>query len=156
MTTSAPRHANHETLKAATRREIKTAGGIEAAAEASRVGKSEMSNYQSDNSTRFMPIDVLADLMAANRTTNVLETLASIVDCSIFPNNVAGRNLTGDVAALAEHAASLFHHFARECDSSDISKTTLAQLERDLAQVVASAMHARAIIRERMRTPPAK
>ena len=140
-------------LASTTSRATSSATRRRSAAAASRVGKSEMSNYQSEHSARFIPIDVLADLMAANRTTNVLETLASIVNCSIYPNDVAGRNLTGDLASLAQHAAHLFHLFARECDNADISKTTLVQLERDLARVVASAMHARAVIHEQLDQP---
>lgn len=144
-----PNHL-HYILKDATRRQIKAAGGLEAAADQCRVGRTELSNYQSNHVSRFMPVDVLAQLMEETRSTELLEALASIVDRAIVPPEESGNDLTGDIASLAEHAAKLFGHFARECGKPNQSLETLAALDADLATIVRIGMHARSVIRRRM------
>lgn len=57
------REQDYTYLKAASRKMIKQAGGVEGAAVVTRVGRSQLSNYQSINHlAEFMPLDVIADL----------------------------------------------------------------------------------------------
>lgn len=150
------RRTIHTALKSATRRQIRAAGGVEAAASVTRVGKTELSNYQSEHSGRYIPVDVFADLMIATGSVELLETVASLANYTVFPNDSTGRDLTGDIVTLAENAATLFHDFARECAKNDLPESALLELEMDLARVVAIAMHARAIIRSRLERDHAK
>lgn len=49
-------------LKAATRRLIEAAGGLEAAEHVCRIHRSQLSNCQNNNADQFLPVDALVEL----------------------------------------------------------------------------------------------
>ncbi len=135
-------------LKDAARRQIKASGGLEAAAAITRVGKSELAHYQSPNHpSRFMPVDVLADLMRDSKATDVVDVLASSTNHALMPVDPQGNSLTADIVTLAEKAARVFHDFCCHCNKGAITPDVADQLDRDLEEVIVTAMHARAIAR---------
>lgn len=76
----------HYLIKTATRRLIKAAGGIEGAATLCRVGKSNLSDYQSINRMDvFMPLDVAYDLERETGCNAVTIAMARVADGSFLP-----------------------------------------------------------------------
>jgi hypothetical protein len=85
---SAPHNApDKQALKLASKRLGQAAGGVEAAANYCRVGKSLLSEYGSRNNETFMPIDVVADLEAVTHGTAgwplVTRMLAAEAGCAL-------------------------------------------------------------------------
>jgi len=102
-------HSVYVALKAATRKLVADGFGTQQmAAAATRVGQSEISDYASTapaNSERFMPVDVLLDLVAASGNTALLKFLAERADCLLVPLPV-GRG--GEVAERTGRTAKEF------------------------------------------------
>ncbi len=155
----------YERLKTATRRQIKAAGGLQAAAKVTRVRKSQLGAYQApDHRREFMPIDVVADLMADGGGRDVLEGLAALAGCAVVPLKLDGdgADLAHDFAALGEYVAQAFHDYATAVKKGSAEGKTAARIDDDLERVVRIAMHARALLRgarpkrrqERERRPP--
>lgn len=136
-------------LKESTRRQVRAAGGIEAAASYTRVGKSEIAAYQSTvHESRFMPVDVLADLLSQTGGKDLLHTLAGMADCTLMPIQADGTSLNADIANLAERVSSVFRDFAFVCGRENPDSELMEQLDRDLEEAVRVAMHARTILRD--------
>lgn len=68
--------ATYRAIKAATRLLIRDAGGLELAAKVTRVERAELSRYENPAVERFLPVDVLLDLEAANGEPHVTRELA--------------------------------------------------------------------------------
>src|SRR5690348_7812019 len=71
-------HGVYMALKAFTRTLIEQAGGLEAAAARTRVGKTQLGEYAAVGEAAFMPIDVVADLEADIGDAPVSRELAKI------------------------------------------------------------------------------
>ncbi len=141
--------ACYDRLKAATRRQIKASGGLEAAAAVTRVGKTELGSYQANgNATRFAPVDVVADLQADSSDTALLEALANLINCIVVPLHVTGGALHRDMAAFGQHAAEVFRDYAEIRNHGTTTIKDLQRLDRDLEQVIHVAVHARATLRD--------
>lgn len=75
------RDADYLRLKAATRRTVRAAGGVEAASLSTRVGMQRLSSYQRPHEPDFMPIDVAADLTAESGDLSIVTALAQLLGC---------------------------------------------------------------------------
>jgi hypothetical protein len=139
-------------LKIATRNQIKDCGGLEAAAVNARVGKTELSSYQSENmAERFMPLDVAVELMHASGSLEILEAMAAILDASVEPQRLDGAALEEDLISLGEHAAATFRDYAAlMAKKMEPGEKKCRQLDADLALVVRSALEARRHLRSRL------
>jgi hypothetical protein len=141
--TTTPSLRNH--LKIATRKQIKVAGGLEAAAQATRVGKSELALYQSAaEETRFMPVDVAADLMLRCGSYEILEELAAIAGCLVTPLAAMPRPLCYDMAALGTQFSAAFEDYAAMLIAPTVDAMAAARLDQHLALLIESAVDARA------------
>ncbi|HCX68570.1 phage regulatory CII family protein [Parvibaculum sp.] len=63
-------------LKAATRLLMRDAGGLELAAKVTRIERAELSRCENPNVGRFLPVDVLLDLEAANGEPHLTREIA--------------------------------------------------------------------------------
>jgi hypothetical protein len=141
-------------LKAATGRQIAAAGGLEAAARRTRVGKSELSTYQSVNHPdRFMPIDVVADLMGAGSPREILEALADLAGCVVVPLDASPAGLDQDIATVGEDVALVFRDYADLVDASPCTAAHVRRLDRDLALLCRAALRARSDLKTRLGPP---
>lgn len=134
-------------LKATTRRQVKAAGGLEAAAQITRVGKSELAVYQSSvEEFRFMPIDVAADLMLASGSHDILEGLAASVGCVVTPVVPSPHALCYDMAALGTHISVAFEGYAVMLTTRRSDAKAAARLDQRLRLLIESAADARAAL----------
>lgn len=76
-----------QALKRESKRLIRAAGGVEAAAMFARPNKTAMGEYGSQNTDRFMPVDAIADLEAVTRGTAgwpiMTRMLAAMSSCAV-------------------------------------------------------------------------
>ncbi len=143
--------ADYRRLKLATRRQIAACGGLEAAAAGTRVGKSELGNYQSlHRPGRYIPIDIAADLTACSRALDIAEALAAIAGAWVVPVADTPVELKGEIIEFAEHAAATFRDYALIEQSSRPGRELLERLDHDLQQVIRVAMQARENVKARM------
>lgn len=70
-------------IKAATRRLVRAAGGVDAASLSTRVGMQRLSSYQRAHEPDFMPVDVAVDLSAESGDVSLLRALARMVGCEL-------------------------------------------------------------------------
>lgn len=121
---------NYNLLKNATRRLIKTAGGVEGAAYVTRVGKTVLSDYQSlDRPSHFMPIDVAADLEADTGKPIVTQALAQIAG-GVF---IALPRTVNNQPMLAAHLAKIMRKTGKiiEISGDALADGKLCGKERD-------------------------
>lgn len=138
------RDDDYRRLKLATREQIIACGGLEMAARGTRVGKSELGYYQSlHHRTRFMPIDIAADLIACSGALDIAEALAALAGACVVP--VAGKpgEIKGEIIEFAEHAAATFRDYALVEQSASPNRELIESLDRDLKQVIRVAIRAR-------------
>jgi hypothetical protein len=141
--TTTPSLRHH--LKIATRKQIKAAGGLEAAAQATRVGKSELALYQSAaEETRFMPVDVAADLVLCSSSYEILDGIAATVGCLVTPLAAMPRPLCHDMAALGTQFSAAFEDYAAMLIAPTVDAKVAARLDQHLALLIESAVDARA------------
>ena len=105
----------HAFLKVATGEMIKGAGGLEAAAQFCRVGKSVLGDAQNINAAdRFVALDVVADLEPLTRdregwphVTRALCTLMGGTFVALPKAKIVRHDLLGSLARLAQDAAKV-------------------------------------------------
>lgn len=90
-------------LRSRTKLLIERLGGVEAAADFTRVGKSMLSNYQTRNGTDFIPVDVMMDLERAAEEPIVSRELVRLLDAA----PAADCNPMAAAAAATVSAANL-------------------------------------------------
>lgn len=91
-------------LKTATQAAIRHLGGVEAAASCTRVGKTQISEYQNRNSAHIAPIDVAVALDVFAQEPHILAAMAMIEGYALLPiafGEGCAATAMGDVAASA-------------------------------------------------------
>ncbi|GBQ14786.1 hypothetical protein [Swaminathania salitolerans] len=104
------RHRDHVAcLKTATQAAVRLVGGVEAAASCTRVGKTQISEYQNRNSAHIAPIDVAVALDISAQQPVILAAMASITGFALLPiafGEGCAATAMGDVAASASETLS--------------------------------------------------
>lgn len=105
-------HAEHvyAGLKAAFRRVVRDAGGIESAAMVTRVGKSNLSDYENVSRPFFAPVDVVLDLESDCREPHVTRQLAHAQGYALVPVRAEASDpeLAQRLAKLGEEVSQVF------------------------------------------------
>jgi len=110
---------------------IKACGGLEECADLTRVGKSQLSDYQNPNVEAFMPADVMADLEEHCGRPLYSAALAEAVTAQ-----AALRSLTDEACEASEAAADLQRKVRQAVEDGVL---TAAERE-DLSRAHAKAM----------------
>lgn len=109
----------YDGLKTASRRLAGAAGGVEAAASITRVGKTAIGRYQDPHGADFMPLDVVADLEAATGRPFVTEALARLARSLLLPLPVTpDADWTRGLAQLGAEIGDVFRR-AQEALAGD-------------------------------------
>lgn len=128
-------------LKAATRRLIKCAGGVEAAAMDTRVSWANLSKYENINAEGvFMPLDVIADLETATGSYAVTEALAALHGAVLMHKPAADRDgvMTAHIAKVLKETGETV-----EAVGASISDGTIDRREREsIITQIDEAVHA--------------
>lgn len=158
--------AEYVSLKQASKRLIKSCGGLEAAAMVTRVGHSELARYYDPSEKLFMPIDVAADLEAISRNPLVSRCLADMLGFSLIPieyqsSQEPAHHWTALLANLGEETASVLRQIgAALVDHGTLTASSVNnyQLTRHLDSLIQAALQLKASIahRQERSTPPAR
>lgn len=99
-------------LKNATRKLIQSLGGLEKAAGLTRVQKSALASYYEDDSTFFIPIDVVADLESEADDLPVTHALALAKGCYLQnvqkKHQINGENLPERLGEVSQDIGDVF------------------------------------------------
>lgn len=121
----------HRALKTATHALVREVGGVDAAAAASRVGRSMLSDYgHPQKPGMFMPIDVVLDLEAALRRPVVTQQLALAQGFDLVPVEAAESGLVPSaLAQLGREISALFGETAAAIDDGRLTDAECQALE---------------------------
>ena len=135
-------------LKTATRLIIHDLGGIDAAAAASRVGRSQFSDYTQPGSDRFIPVDVLLDVEALADAPHVTAALARTLGYELTPVMPRDRGQLGEaLARLSLEVGELFATASRAFSDGRLTDEEREQMAKDIDDVVRVGNEARALLR---------
>lgn len=145
-----PRQRLH---KRAAKALVEAVGGVEAAAEFCRAGKSQLSDYGNANVATFMPSDVIADLEALVPEPAVTRMLARAAGCELLrlPEACsAGGPWAGFVAELAKEMGELVSGVCQDlADDNDLSPQEASRRLSDAADLVRVAVNLEAALKAR-------
>lgn len=121
-------------IKAATRRLIKAAGGIDEATHACRVGKSNLSDYQNINKPDlFMPLDVASDLERETGSHAITEAMARLAG-GMFLSLSQGDK----VNCLPSHLPNVLKEVGDVISGIGKNMGTMAPMKRDERQLLSN------------------
>lgn len=145
--------ADYVALKQASKRLIKSCGGLDAASLVTRVGHSELARYYDPSEKLFMPIDVAADLETIAREPLVTQSLASLMEFALMPvqPEVAEphHHWTALLAQLGEETAAALRQIGSAlADHGTLTPDTINtyQLARHLDNLIQAALQLKASI----------
>ena len=141
-----PAH-DYMALKAATRRLVKNAGGVENAASLTRVEKTVLGGYGNINTPHFMPIDVLADLSKDTGDVGVLHQLA-MINAHVLVNVKGGdsphHEFNVSLAALGKEISDVFSTASTELSDGTLTHDEVIALQcevNEAMQALATLTH---------------
>ncbi len=106
-------------LKAAARRLIGSAGGLEAAANVTRVSKASLGFYTQPTHDQHMPADVIADLEADIGDPVITRELARLSGYALVPEGTVKNSQLVDPAHMVSKLARDLGEFAQSVEDMD-------------------------------------
>jgi len=149
--------ADYVALKQASKRLIKSCGGLDAASLVTRVGHSELARYYDPSEKLFMPIDVAADLETIAREPLVTQSLAGLMEFALMPvqteiNVEPNHHWTALLAQLGEETAAALRQIGSAlADHGTLTPDSINtyQLARHLDNLIQAALQLKASIARR-------
>ena len=128
---------------------IEAAGGLDAAsAAATRVGKTQLGNYQSPHHEQFMPADVIARLELVTGQPLVTTELARRAGYRLVPvEAMTGGQLGELLARLGSEVGEVFAAYAAAWQDGRITRAEQAEIQRELQGLILAASNADAYLR---------
>lgn len=128
-------------IKAATRSLVKSCGGIEAAADITRVGKSNLSDYGNPEKFEyFIPVDAALDLERESGSHAVTEAMAALSGGAFTPAGseaAAPELMTAVAGIMGETAEAIKSVTASMCDGSISPRE-----QQDIVKQIQDVIHA--------------
>ena len=137
-------------LKAKVRKLVKRAGGVEAAADLTRVSKSNLSNYANPNRNVHVPVDVLLDLERDAHDPIVTRALASLQGYVLLKVAATGEDaeLLRDALAIGAGAGEVFAEVeAALADDGQVDARERARIEAKVDRLMECLATAKAHLR---------
>ncbi|NKE43403.1 hypothetical protein HB662_01340 [Roseomonas frigidaquae] len=142
MSHSAPARADMA-FKALARTLIEAVGGLDAAAAATRVGKTQLGYYQSPHHDQFMPADVVARLELLAGDPILTAELARRAGCRLVPvEPITGTQLGALLAHLGSEVGTVFAAYADAWRDGTITLEEKAGIQRNLQSLIRAATNA--------------
>lgn len=130
-------------LKTLTHALIRQAGGIEAAAAGSRVGKSVLAGYYAPHDASHIPVDVAAELETLVGEPLVTAEMARRQGYALVPVTAQGEGeLPECFAKFGAKVGATFGDYAASMADGELTQDERAVLQRDLMEVVRIAQSA--------------
>lgn len=148
LTTDEERRA----LKTGFRVLVQHAGGLEAAAAASRLNKTHLAaGYDQEAKDRFPALDVVADLERAAGKPVVTKLLAAMHGLALVRVEPVTGCAMRAIASVGERSSEVFAAFGRAMADGAITQEDRAVLHGELLDLVAAATEAAAMLGKGMR-----
>lgn len=136
-------------LKTAFRVLVACAGGLEAAAVATRVSVSRLAEYYDPRNPAFPPVDVVADLESVTHDPLMLAALARSAGYLLLPMpDVRAGALADDLARLATETGHVFAAVAECLGDGKLDCSERARLAAEIGDVARVAHQALAHLRQ--------
>lgn len=100
-------------IKTATKQAVTAVGGIDAAASATRVGRSQIADYYNRNSPQVVPADVAVALDQCAEHPHILSAMAHAEGYAILPIRVGDGDIAQDMQDIALGAGDLMSETVR-------------------------------------------
>jgi hypothetical protein len=143
LTTDEERRA----LKTGFRVLVQHAGGLEAAAAASRLNKTHLAvSYDQEAKDRFPALDVVADLERAAGVPVVTKLLAAMHGLALVHVEPINGCAISAIAAVGQNSSEVFAAFGRAVADGAITDGERAVLRQEMLDLVAVATEAAAIL----------
>lgn len=135
-------------LKSATRLLLSDVGGLDASAAATRVQRSQLSDYTARHLEKFLPVDIALDLERAADTPHVTAALARAQGYQLV--RIDGRHphaLARELARIGADTARLLALAADALAGSPLADTTRAEMIADLDDLARACIDSMALLR---------
>lgn len=134
--------SDYQRLKALFRRLVKMAGGLQEAAQVTRVEKSQLSDYCNPEKAAFAPADVILDLEAEVGQPVVSREIVRLVGVTEAPREqpTAG-SLHGNGDGLLIALGKEREAFRQAMQDGHLDDAELARLEKHWSDILAVAVH---------------
>ncbi|MDE1904987.1 MAG: hypothetical protein KGH75_00870 [Rhodospirillales bacterium] len=139
-------------LKSAFRVLVRAVGGVDAAAACSRAGRSLISEYQTFESERFPPVDVVLDIEEIAGSPEVTAAMARALGFRLVPAEPrAEGELCAALARIGRDCGEIFAAAAHVLSGGGVSAAERAELVRDLDDLQRVAGEALALVEREKR-----
>jgi hypothetical protein len=134
-------------LKTGFRVLVQHAGGLEAAAAASRLNKTHLAvSYDQQAKDRFPPLDVVADLERAAGVPVLTRLMAGMHGMALVHVEPISGCAISAIAAVGQNSSEVFAAFGRAVADGAITDSERAVLRQEMLDLVAVATEAAAIL----------
>lgn len=123
-------------LKTATQAAIRLVGGVEAAASCTRVGKTQISEYQNRNSPHVVPTDVAVALDGYAQQPFILAAMATIEGYALLPIAFGEGCAATAMSEVAASASGTMTAAIRALVDGRIDRTEAADLSQRLGELI--------------------
>ncbi|MGX9966086.1 phage regulatory CII family protein [Roseomonas sp. F4] len=143
-------------FKSLARALIETVGGLDAAASASRVGRSQLAAYQSPHQPLFAPVDVVARLeLLAGAPTMTAELARRAGYRLVLVEQMTGGQLGALLAKLGQEVGQVFAAYAAAWQDGQVTMAEKAAIQRELRALMSAASSADAYLTRALAERPA-
>jgi hypothetical protein len=142
--------AVYNSLKTGWKLLVQSVGGLDALAAATRIGRSQASDYGNLASDKFPPIDVVLDAETIAGRPLVTQALAALAGYSLMPVPPSSDgDLAVELSQIGQAVATLFGDASQALTHPALTEAERLRLMRDLAEVTRVVACARHLLSQR-------
>ena len=136
-------------IKTATQMAVKAIGGVDPAAEASRVSRARISEYQKRHSSSVIPVDVALDEFAQEPL--ILTVMAQHLGYVLVPVHVGEGHIPSSMELVAKRAGDTMSTTVRIMADGVIDDGEAVELEAELCKLQTAVSHGLRAVRSRIK-----
>lgn len=138
-------------IKTATQMAVKAIGGVDPAAEASRVSRARISEYQKRHSASVIPVDVAVALDEFAQEPLILSVMAQHLGYVLVPVHVGEGHIPSSMELVAKCAGDTMTTTVRIMADGIIDDSEAVELEAELCKLQTAVSHGLRAVRSRIK-----
>lgn len=138
-------------IKTATQMAVKAIGGVDPAAEASRVSRARISEYQKRHSSSVIPVDVAVALDEFAQEPLILTVMAQHLGYVLVPVHVGEGHIPSSMELVAKRAGDTMSTTVRIMADGVIDDAEAVELEAELCKLQTAVSHGLRAVRSRIK-----
>lgn len=139
-------------IKTATQMAVKAIGGVDPAAEASRVSRARISEYQKRHSPSVIPVDVAVALDEFAQEPLILTVMAQHLGYVLVPIHVGEGHIPASMEEVARRSGETMATTVRIMADGVIDDEEAVELEADLCKLQTAVSHGLRAVRARIKS----